>query len=60
MFPAPDTQKPRMRRGLGEVGEGERGTHWGGAGEGMAVSVAGRGDVGKWFWLFEQQSVTTN
>ena len=50
MFPTPDTQKPRLRRGLGGVGEGERGTHRGGAGRGMAASVAGRGDVGKWFW----------
>ena len=50
MFSAPDTQKPRLRRGLGEVDEGERGTHRGGAGSGMAASVAGRRDVGNWFW----------
>ena len=32
------------------LGEGERGTHRGGAGSGMAASVTGRGNVGNWFW----------
>ena len=55
-FPTPDTQKPRLRRGLGVVGEVVRVAHRGGVGCGMAASVAGRGDVGKWFVRFRRHS----